>query len=183
MTPAFGSVAIPASVRGPDCATRMAQFRELRRNGATDARQLRHESSETPTPELQPMAAGSDLPARYLASDPDRQLFFPFSTVIASMTSNTGRKPTAGRRSACSGSSKRPFGIHSTDRESPSGYGESWPVAGRAGSTMNIASSTWWMTTASTSSQRAVTTENRGTPPWNQGVRCRPAPVNRSFTR
>ena len=55
----------------------MAQFRELRRNGATDARQLRHESSETPTPELQPMAAGSDLPARYLASDPERWVIFP----------------------------------------------------------------------------------------------------------
>ena len=83
-----------------------------------------------------------------------------FSTVIASRTSNTGREPTAGWRSACSDSSKRPFGIHSTDRESPSGSGESWPAAGRAGSTMNIASSTWWMTTAFTFSQHAITTEN-----------------------
>ena len=83
-----------------------------------------------------------------------------FSTVIASRTSNTGREPTAGWRSACSDSSKRPFGIHSTDRESPSGSGESWPAAGRAGSTMNIASSTWRMTTAFTFSQHAITTEN-----------------------
>ena len=33
---------------------------------------------------------------------------------------------------------------------------------------MNIASSTWWMTTAFTFSQHAITTENKGAPPWNQ---------------
>ena len=91
-----------------------------------------------------------------------------FSIVIASGTSNTGREPTAGWRSACSHSSKRPFGIHSTDRESPSGSGESWPAAGRAGSTMSIASSTWWRTTAFTFSQHAITTENEGASSWNQ---------------
>ena len=35
---------------------------------------------------------------------------------------------------------------------------------------MNIASSTWWMTTAFTFSQHAIITENKGAPPWNQGV-------------
>ena len=33
---------------------------------------------------------------------------------------------------------------------------------------MNIVSSTWWMTTAFVFSQHAITTENEGTPTWNQ---------------
>ena len=91
-----------------------------------------------------------------------------FSIAIASRTSNSGRELTSGWRFACSDSSTRPFGIHSTDGECPSGSGQSCRAAGRAGSTMNIASSTWWMTTAFTFSQHAITTENKGAPPWNQ---------------